>query len=55
VADAEYQETKQKQGLFLAYLVYGTLCRVKETASFFGCFFAWRLADSIRKLRKRGE
>jgi hypothetical protein len=35
---------KNKQGLFLACLVYGTLCRVQETAIFFGCFLAWRLA-----------
>jgi hypothetical protein len=33
----------QGQGLFLALVVYGILCRSKETAIPTGCFFERRL------------
>jgi len=33
----------QGQGLFLAFVVYGILCRSKETAIPTSCFFEWRL------------
>jgi len=33
----------QGQGLFLAFVVYGILCRSKETAITTSCFFEWRL------------
>jgi len=47
-----------RQGLFLAGLIYGFLCRVTETApppnpllekrrGRYGCFRAWRLANEL--------